>query len=109
MAGWLPPVTYWGTEWGDEWDNADPASWAGWSGWAPDPAPARPLAPRCGRGLAVDGRYERAGMPGDPGKPPVCGRREGHNPPCRSEAAVARYLRADLDRQARSRGRSRAA
>ncbi len=80
-----------------------------WRGWAPDTGPSRPLAPRCGRVLALDGRYERAGRPGDPGNPPCCGRPAGHPGPCRSEAAVARNLRADRDRQAAARERSRAA
>ena len=76
-----------------------------WRGWTPDAAPSRVLAPRCGRVLALDGRYERGGEPGDPGCPPVCGRPAGHppaangSPGCRSEAAVARYHKADLDRQ----------
>ena len=79
-------------------------------GWAPDTAPARVLAPRCGRVLALDGRYERGGVAGDPGDPPACGRPEGHDGPCRSAAAVARYNRASLDRQAAARkARSRAA
>ena len=71
-----------------------------WLGWTPDAAPGRVLPPRCGRVLALDGRYERAGWPGDPGSPPVCGRPDGHRPPCRSEAAVARALLADADRAA---------
>ena len=74
-----------------------------WAGWTPDTAPGRVLAPRCGRVLALDGRYERGGQPGDPGEPPVCGRPEGHRPPCRSEAAVARALMADADRAQRRR------
>ena len=112
MSGWLPPVTYWGDEWGDEWLDERCVERT-WSGWAPDPAPARPLAPRCGRVLAADGRFERGrargGEAADPGKPPVCGRPEGHprtadgKSGCRSEAAVARALRADRDRQARER------
>jgi hypothetical protein len=114
-VSWLPPVTYWGAEWGDEWDNADPASLPSWSGWSPDPVPARPLPPRCGRVLVLDGRFERAGEPGDPGDPPRCGRPAGHprtadgKSGCRSEAAVARYLRADRARQAVTGRRSRAA
>jgi|HubBroStandDraft_6_1064221.scaffolds.fasta_scaffold00062_102 hypothetical protein len=75
-----------------------------WQGWTPDTGPPRTLAPRCGRVLALDGRYERAGWPGDPGNPPVCGRPEGHRPPCRSEAAVARALMADADRAASKAG-----
>jgi hypothetical protein len=81
-----------------------------WRGWAPDAAPSRVLPPRCGRVLALDGRFERGGWPGDPGNPPVCGRPEGHRKPCRSEAAVARALMADADRAASKAGeRSRAA
>lgn len=80
-----------------------------WRAWTPDTAPGRQLAPRCGRVLLLDGRYERAGVPGDPSKPPLCGRPEGHRGPCRSEAAVARAYRADLARQAAARERSRAA
>lgn len=106
MSGWLPPVTYWGNEWQDEWLDPDPPSW---SAWAPDRVPARRLPPRCGRVLVLDGRFERGGLPGDPGDPPRCGRPEGHSPPCRSEAAVARNLRADRDRQAAARERPRAA
>ncbi len=83
-----------------------------WRGWSPDPAAPRPLAPRCGRPLALDGRFERGGVPGDP---PRCGRPAGHppaangSPGCRSEAAVARYRRADRDRHAAERGRDHAA
>ncbi len=86
-----------------------------WHAWTPDGGPSRPLAPRCGRVLTLDGRFERGGVPGDPGDPPRCGRPAGHppaangSPGCRSEAAVARSLRADLDRQAAARERSRAA
>ena len=86
-----------------------------WRGWTVDVAPSRPLSPRCGRVLALDGRYERGGEPGDPGDPPRCGRPAGHPaaanglPGCRSEAALARYRRQDLDRQAAARERSRAA
>lgn len=86
-----------------------PVSRKAWRGWTPDTAPSRVLAARCGRVLALDGRYERGGLPGDPGDPPVCGRPAGHapaangSPGCRSEAAVARYYRADLARRERSR------
>jgi hypothetical protein len=103
VSGWLPPVSYWGNEWDDEWLDPDAPSL---SGHAPDVAPARRLPPRCGRVLACDGRFERGGVPGDPGAPPVCGRREGHRPPCRSAEAVARNYQADVDR---ARERSRAA
>lgn len=80
-----------------------------WRAWTPDTGPSRLPAPRCGRVLALDGRFERGGVAGDPGDPPACGRPEGHRGPCRSEAAVARYRRADRDRQAAARERSRAA
>ena len=76
-----------------------PMSLKAWRGWTPDTGPSRMPAPRCGRVLALDGRYERGGEPGDPGCPPVCGRPAAHRGPCRSEAAVARYHKADLDRQ----------
>jgi hypothetical protein len=79
-----------------------------WHAWIPDAGRSRPLAPRCGRVLALDGRFERGGVPGDPGNPPVCGRPEGHPRPCRSESAVARYRLADLDRHAAARERSHA-
>lgn len=107
MSGRLPGPAYWGTEWGDEWDAGKPA-WYGWAGWLPDAAPGRPLGPRCGRVLALDGRFERGGVPGDPGDPPRCGRPDGHNGRCRSAEAVARYLRADVARAA-ARRRDRAA
>jgi len=86
-----------------------------WHAWTPDGGPSRLLAPRCGRVLALDGRFERGGVPGDPGDPPRCGRPAGHppaangSPGCRSEAAVARYYAADADRHAAARERSRAA
>jgi len=63
--------------------------------------------PRCGKPMHLDGRYERSGEPGDPGKPPVCGRPAGHPGPCRSESAVARDHAAALDRQRRARERRR--
>jgi hypothetical protein len=71
-------------------------------------------APRCGKPIRLDGRYERSGEPGDPGNPPVCGRPEGHpraangSPECRSEAAVSRKYAAGNARIAavrRARGR----
>lgn len=86
-----------------------------WRGWTPDTGPARELSPRCGRILALDGRYERGGEAGDPGDPPRCGRPAGHpaaangSPGCRSEAALARYKLVDLDRHSRRRERARAA
>ena len=54
------------------------------------------LAPRCGKPMALDGRAERGGPVLEDEL--VCGRREKHRGPCRSEAAVARYRRADLER-----------
>src|SRR6266566_5183499 len=60
-------------------------------GRSPDTAAPRPPGPRCGRVLALDGRFERGGVPGDPGDPPRCGRPAGHPPTagglagCRSE------------------------
>lgn len=77
-----------------------------WRGWSPDVAPSRPLAPRCGRVLALDGRYERGGEPGDPGDPPRCGRPAGHppaangSPGCRSAQFLARERLKDLARNA---------
>ena len=71
-----------------------------WRGWSPDPAAPRPLAPRCGRVLALDGRFERGGVPGDPGDPPRCGRPVGHPGPCRSEAALSRYAARERSRAA---------
>jgi len=64
-------------------------------------------SPRCGKPLRLDGRHERSGEAGDPGNPPVCGRPASHPGPCRSEAAVARYSRADAARitEARRAGR----
>lgn len=66
-------------------------------GWIPDTSPL-PASPRCGKTLALDGRYERGGIAGDPGNPPACGRPDGHNGPCRSAAALARYAPADTAR-----------
>lgn len=80
-----------------------------WRGWTPDTAPARTLPPRCGEVLALDGRYERGGIPGDPGDPPRCGRPESHNGPCRSRESIARAHRASLARQAARRAQRAAA
>jgi hypothetical protein len=50
-------------------------------------------APRCGKPMTP---YEPAGGP--PVVDPVCGRPEGHNPPCRRADAVERYYRASARR-----------
>jgi hypothetical protein len=50
---------------------------------------------RCNRALAL---RERGSIPADPGEPRPCGRPAGHNGPCRSEQALARYAQAERER-----------
>lgn len=57
-------------------------------------------SPRCGKPMT---RRETANGPQL--EQPECGRSEGHNPPCRSAAALARQYRADVTRAARRRVR----
>lgn len=51
------------------------------------------MAATCGQPMR---RYETAS--GRPPEDPACGRPAGHQGPHRSQAAVARYRRADLER-----------
>jgi hypothetical protein len=83
-----------------------------WPG--PGTFPVSPLGPRCGRVLILDGRHERTGDYGDPFDPPTCARPAGNapaangSPGCRSAAAIARDLRAGVDRRRRARMRAAA-
>jgi hypothetical protein len=68
-----------------------------WPG--PGTFPVSPLGPRCGKPIALDGRFERGGIAGDPGNPPACGRPECHAGSCRSAGALARYAAAQSERK----------
>lgn len=65
----------------------------------PDPVCVSHLPPRCGKPITLDGRFERGGIPGDPGHPPVCGRPVHDSGPCRSAEALARYAVAQSQRK----------
>lgn len=56
------------------------------------------MSPRCGKPMR---RFEAVWGPQP--EEPECGRREGHNPPCRSVQAVRQYLAADVARIAAAR------